>query len=175
MSTVALRLMPGLGLACAVTLALTPTLALAQSTIKRPGDHPKYVVEVEPHALFGIKKFGPFDDHAFGAGIRLSFPIVQNGFVKSINNSVAITFGGDILFSKDRALIFPVAMQWNFFVHNHWSVFGEPGFAVSHELDGKKTLPHPVLWAGARYHFTEHVTLTMRVGYPTFSIGVSFM
>jgi hypothetical protein len=29
-------------------------------------------------------------------------------------------------------------------------------------------------WAGARYHFSEKVALTMRVGWPSVSVGVSF-
>jgi hypothetical protein len=33
---------------------------------------------------------------------------------------------------------------------------------------------HPIIMAGGRYHFSENVALTMRVGYPSFSIGVSF-
>jgi hypothetical protein len=28
--------------------------------------------------------------------------------------------------------------------------------------------------AGGRYHFTDKIALTMRAGYPAFSIGVSF-
>ena len=33
----------------------------------------------------------------------------------------------------------------------------------------------PVFSAGGRYHFTDSLALTMRIGYPTFSLGVSFL
>ena len=31
------------------------------------------------------------------------------------------------------------------------------------------------LWAGGRYHFTDRFTLTLRIGRPTLSVGVSFL
>jgi hypothetical protein len=154
---------------------LGPAPAWADSTIKHPGDHPNYRFEIEPHALIGLEKLGGVvDKDAFGAGVRFSIVVVDNGFIKSINNSVAITFGPDLLFARHNTLLFPVAMQWNFFVAQRWSVFGEPGLAVAHSFE-PRTRVHPAVWAGARFHFNEHVALTMRIGYPTFSIGVSFM
>ena len=30
-------------------------------------------------------------------------------------------------------------------------------------------------YVGGRYHINDHVALVMRIGYPTFSFGVSFM
>jgi hypothetical protein len=74
---------------------------------------------------------------------------------------------------------FPVVMQWNFFLSRNWSVFGEPGLALRFESHdgpdrGLKVEPFQ-LYVGGRYHFSENVTLTMRLGYPTFSVGVSFL
>jgi hypothetical protein len=31
------------------------------------------------------------------------------------------------------------------------------------------------MFAGARFHFNETIALTMRLGYPTSSVGVSFL
>ncbi len=146
-------------------------LAGADDTIKTPGDHPSYSVELEPHALVGFGRFA--DGVGIGPGLRVSFPIVDNGFVSSINDSVAIGVGADVLFGAPGAIVFPVVMQWNFFVARRWSVFGEPGLAIFHGFDSS-TGVEPVLYAGGRYHFNEHVSLTMRVGYPAFSIGLSF-
>jgi hypothetical protein len=145
--------------------------ARADDTIKTPGDHPPYVVEIEPHALAGFGRFG--GNAGVGLGARFSIPIVENGFVRSINNSVAIGFGADLFFVDHDTLVFPVVMQWNFFVHRQWSVFGEPGVAVSHSFAPETEL-RPVLYAGARYHFIVHAALTMRVGYPSLSVGLSF-
>jgi hypothetical protein len=183
-----------------VTLA-PPRDARADDTIKHPGDHPKYSVEVEPHLLFGWDN-GFYGSNGFGAGARVSIPIVENGFVPTINNSVAISFGGDLVHYSARCgvgnkfdgydcsanyLVLPVALQWNFFVAQKWSVFGEPGLYIYHgffdacDVGGvacyspTATGIRPAFYAGGRYHFNEHIALTMRIGYPTFSVGVSFM
>lgn len=173
--------------------------ARADDTIKTPGDHPTYTIELEPHLLFGWANL--YGGSGYGIGGRGSIPIVQNGFIPSINNSVAISFGIDLLhydfcyFGGNRGcganfLFFPVAMQWNFFVHSKWSVFGEPGlylykgffdsFCDNLPANIPCATPHtfgvqPMFNVGGRYHFSEHVALTVRVGYPTFSLGVSFM
>ncbi len=151
--------------ACAITSLLQAPLALADtSTIKLPGAHPDYVFEAEPHALIA-----PFDDFRPGVGFRGTIELVDNGFVSSVNNTVGIGFGAD--WAKDHFRV-PVVMQWNFWLSRNWSVFGEPGALLDF---GKKTLPHPAIYVGGRFHFTDRITLTMRVGHPTASVGVSFL
>ena len=75
------------------------------------------------------------------------------GFVKSINDSVAISFGLDLIHYSGYAYYysncnrfgcatydagdfwsayFPVTMQWNFWLTEKWSVFAEPGIAFRH-------------------------------------------
>lgn len=68
----------------------------------------------------------------------------------------------------------PVVLQWNFWLHRQWSVFGEPGIALTYRRDDFGFNPL-ALYLGGRFHFTENLTLTMRIGYPTFSAGVSFL
>jgi len=146
-------------------IGLTAPHALADvSTIKSPGAHPDYVFEAELHALVA-----PFDELRPGIGFRGTFVIVSNGFVKSINNSVGIGIGAD--WTKNHFRV-PVVMQWNFWLSRNWSVFGEPGGLIDF---GKKTKPHPAFYAGGRFHFTDRITLTLRVGHPTASVGVSFL
>jgi hypothetical protein len=171
---------PAVALGAATSIAAP---ARADDTIKRPGDHPEYHVEIEPHALFAFAVV--YTGAGFGAGARFSIPIVHNGFIPSINNSIAITFGADALYFDSCGggcttwLDFPVAMQWNFYVARHWSVFGEPGLVVGHGfVSGTYAFPdtwvYPAIFAGGRYHITDTVSLTMRVGYPMSSFGVSF-
>jgi hypothetical protein len=183
-----------------------------ESIIRRPGDHPNYGVEIEPHLLaaFLVTRAGD----GFGVGGRFTIPIVKNGFVSSINNSVGIGFGLDWVhntgcyyanyfdprFGYDcptfNTFVIPVVMQWNFFLSTHWSVFGEPGLAIEYGAYGGcngsyidpqgnvhayACRPDPVnfdpfvLFIGGRYHFSETASLTMRIGWPYFSVGVSFM
>ncbi|MGD0676964.1 MAG: hypothetical protein ABSC94_16235 [Polyangiaceae bacterium] len=171
--------------------------AHADDTIKRPGAHPLYSVELEPHGLFGWgDTYGTAG--GFGIGGRVGIPIVQNGFVPTINNSVAISFGLDWVHYgcydslADCSADFieaPVTMQWNFYVSQRWSVFGEPGLYIYHGwyttcriypenlacgAEPEQTGVLPALFLGARFHFSDKAALTMRVGYPTLSVGVSF-
>jgi hypothetical protein len=151
--------------ACAVlALMKAPSAHADSSTIKLPGAHTDYIFEAEPHAIVA-----PFDHFRPGVGFRGTIELVDNGFVKTINNTVGIGFGAD--WTKDHFRV-PVVMQWNFWLTRDWSVFGEPGALLDF---GKKTLPHPAIYAGGRYHFTDRITLTMRVGHPTASVGVSFL
>lgn len=180
--------------AAGVLMAVLPGTALADDTIKHPGDHPSYSVEAEPHVLLGWDNI--YASGGYGVGGRFSIPIVQNGFVQSINNSVAISFGMDLMHYEGCTfrgigcsasyLFFPVAMQWNFFVGQRWSVFGEPGLTIFHgfvddcapgtndcvrpSVNGIR----PALWIGGRYHLSETVSLTLRIGWPAFTFGVSF-
>jgi hypothetical protein len=181
-----------------------PRLAAADDTIRQPGDHPIYRIEGEPHVLWGWADFGYAGTEGVGVGGRLSFPILDNGFIKTINNSVAITAGldwvhynapcfyvGNVCYGDDAAdyIFLPVTMQWNFYVARKWSVFGEPGFMIYHVFYNNPCAnvpncraPGPTLtgidfagYVGGRYHFNQHVALTRRLGYPTVSLGVACM
>jgi len=169
--------------------------------IRNPGDHSRYRFEAEPHLLLGlINPPGPAEGTGLGVGFRGTVIVLDNGFVPTINNSIGVTFGADWVHygggrevcvtdpgpSQVRTcarsqsvseLWFPVAMQWNFFLSRQWSVFGEPGLALRYQsVPGFNNLSvDPQLYVGGRWHFSDQMTLTMRLGYPTFSVGVSFM
>jgi hypothetical protein len=148
----------------ALVSSVTPLALADTSTIKMPGAHADYVFEAEPHAVVA-----PFDEFQPGIGFRGTIEILDNGFVSSINNTVGIGFGADWATKHFRL---PIVMQWNFWLSRNWSVFGEPGGVI--DL-GDKTRVHPAFFAGGRFHFTDRITLTMRVGHPLASVGVSFL
>jgi hypothetical protein len=180
----------------AAALTSSAGAARADDTIKHPGDHPSYAFEAEPHLVLGWGD--AYASGGYGLGARFSIPIVDNGFVTTINNSVAISFGADLVHydwcwygngnggCSANDLDFPVAMQWNFFVAQRWSVFGEPGLLVYHRFlndcpNGQNCPGHPsstgvepALYVGGRYHFSQGTALTLRVGFPAFSLGFSF-
>jgi hypothetical protein len=142
--------------------------AQERSIIKQPGDHPHYIFEAEPHGVLGWgDPFFPYGTP--GVGFRGTFHIAD-GFVKSINDSVGVGFGVDVTASGN--VLVPVVMQWNFWLSTHWSVMGEPGFGIG---NAPRLSPiYPVFFFGGRYHFNDRIALTMRVGYPLLSVGVSF-
>jgi hypothetical protein len=185
--------------AALLTLSLVaPAAARAEGTIKNPDDHPHYIAELEPHLSFR-------NDNYFASGIgvggRFSFPIVDPGFVKGINDTIAIGTGLDLSFLNhcyygnqvgcgETVVSIPLVMQWNFYVAPHISVFGEPGFELyfynfndcpGNACNGySRTHFAPfVLYGGMRYHFSDVVAITPRIGvdyYGAFmiSVGVSF-
>jgi hypothetical protein len=169
--------------------------------IRNPGDHPSYTFEAEPHLLLGvIDAPGVGSGTGIGLGFRGTVVLLQNGFVPTINNSVGIGFGADYVhyghgqqrctrdplssgvcvYDDSESVNYfwlPVVMQWNFFLSRQWSVFGEPGLAVRYDSfpGGHAFGIDPLLYLGGRWHFSDTMTLTMRLGYPTFSVGVSFL
>lgn len=192
MSSQGTKLLPALLAAFAVGALAAP--AAAQATIKRPGDHPSYGFEAEPHLVLRDRS-GPRGD-AIGPGFRGTVVVVDNGFVPSINNSVGIGFGLDWLVFGDEhcpggrngechrhdQIVLPVVMQWNFWLHRKWSVFGEPGLAIilrdhDDDADGFDLDIDPfVLFVGGRFHFGDTTALTLRLGYPAgLSLGFSFL
>ncbi len=171
-------------------LALSATLfapsAHADDTIKHPGDHPNYVVEIEPHLIVGWYR-------SVGVGARFNFALMKNGPIPSINNNLALGVGAELQFlgytQRVRGYYFreggaflsvPVTMQWNFFVHERWSVFPELGVAFNHGFyDCEGACGGPIFVdivgaVGARYHFSESTALTFRAGYPGITVGLSF-
>ncbi len=178
-----------------VAVLCLPRTAHADETIRSPGAHPDYSVEIEPHLVLGDDSV--FASAGYGVGARFGIPIVRNGFVPSINNSVAINFGIDLVHYDQcyfqttgcgaNYLLFPVALQWNFFVARQFSVYGEggiflyKGFISDTVCAGNVCVGSPsdfgvlpTFAVGGRWHFSEHVALNLRVGYPTVTLGVSF-
>lgn len=144
-----------------------PRMAFAdQAIIKFPGMHAAYSFEAEPHLVVD-----PFHHFVPGIGFRGTVELVDNGFIKSINNTVGLGFGAD--WTNDRQIRMPVVMQWNFWLSRNWSVFGEPGGEL--RFDNGRVHGDPVLFIGGRFHFSDAVTLTMRAGHPVASVGVSFL
>lgn len=178
--------------------------ARAESTIRRPGARTAYSVELEPHLVLGsFDPPGPGAATGLGAGLRSTIELSPRGFISKLNDSVGIGLGLDWV-RYDHAvrgrctrfeagpndtrictevdggtrgqhyLIAPVVMQWNFWLARRWSVFGEPGMFFSfHPDDFDVSLLS--LSVGGRWHFSETATLTLRIGYPTQSLGVSFL
>jgi hypothetical protein len=190
-------------LLCALAYTSLSSAAAAQSTIKRPGDRPAYSFEAEPHLLlepfdwrgegFGLgfrgtvevapRGFIPSINNSVGIGFGLDWVHYPAGAVRGIcSNYVAGPNGTRICTEVDYGrydrnyFYLPIVMQWNFWLHRSWSVFAEPGilpyFHGSHPAFGALPLS---FYAGGRYHFSDRVTLTMRIGYPTLSVGVSFL
>jgi hypothetical protein len=79
----------------ALIVTTVPASAHAASTIRDPNP-PQYGIEIEPHLnVQGLHDGGG----AFGfcGGARVSIPLASPGFIRTINDSIAISFGGDAI------------------------------------------------------------------------------
>ena len=189
----------------ALSLGLAALFAAepGECQIKRPGAHPQYSVELEPHLLIQHDRNWRGNDEGFGPGIRATIPLVQNGPIPQINNNIGIGFGLDWA-SYDSCdenwelgdcgadfIWVPVVAQWNFFLTPVISVFGEPGAAFVYrkwgfdgncpiwdedECDDSDFDPfEPVFFAGGRFLFSDSVGVVIRLGTPYVSIGATFL
>ncbi len=171
----------------ALLLLAWPDAAQAQ-TIKDPNGHPDYVAELEPHftlavfrnGLYGFdrgRKGKYFGTPGIGGGFRASFEVADPAFIAKLNNTVAVTVGIDVTHCDDwcanpAVLYIPTGVQWNFFFSKEWGAFGEIGPMLRTDFDG--VLPDLYVAAGGRYLFSDNVGLTLRIGFPFVTFGVSF-
>lgn len=183
----ALPSLVSVALAGAAFVALAPE---AQANIKNPNDHPDYVAELEPHGnlvlfhrdygLRGLRRnyYSGFGDPEFGVGFRATIELGDPAFIPRLNNTVGISFGLDItncLYCYDDFTLWtPVTMQWNFFFNDQWSAFADLGLVIRSDGFYRDAWFDFVTMIGGRYHFNDDIALTMRIGYPFFSVGASF-
>jgi hypothetical protein len=200
---------------CVVAAAVATALgwaapAQADRIIDRPLQQPEYSVEIEPHALLGpLPPPGDSGGLGFGAGLRLSIPVLRDGFIRPINDSVAIGFGLDwVHYDGEQAAVgrcaqfvpgpngtqicievtsdsgpadyyyAPVVMQWNFWLFDAFSSFAEVGLAPyyqSQEYEDGDLGITGLFQLGGRLHFAPWAALSFRIGYPTLSLGLSFL
>jgi hypothetical protein len=179
----------------------------ASAQIKSPRSHPHYGVELEPHLVVQWADEPYWDDTGIGVGLRASIPVIPDGPINSINNSLAIGFGLDWAHFDDcgpwndicdaNDFWFPLVVQWNFFLTQSISLFGELGLAIQYSsLDWDGPIPgncaringvnicndnvddldvELVLWLGARFLVSDNIALTLRLGSPSLLFGVSIL
>jgi hypothetical protein len=195
-----------LAIAIATCAACCAGNARAETIIRQPGNHPPYSVDLEPHFVFS------WDDAywgggGFGLGMRATIPFLRNGPISNINNDMGIGFGLDwathggcghgwwgpnyngYYDCGGYAIYFPVVLQWNFYITDIITVYGEPGFAFRYAhwsytynfQNAPRTFsdgyvdPLPVMAGGAKFMFGKTIGLNVRAGYPYFSVGASFL
>jgi len=156
-------------------------------SIKRPfgGVRP---MELNLHA--GLSHHGPGP----AAGMRVAIPLVDNGFVSSIDNAIYFTIGGDLLFERcfggcggerDRygvAFAVPLTGRWQFNFTPRWSAYGEvgPNIYVHSGWLGRRGSPGvghvPGAWVaaavGGKWHFAPSTSLTLSLGAPYSHVGL---
>jgi hypothetical protein len=156
--------------------------ASAQNLIEKPKAHSDYDLELEGHLTFLFRR-----NVAPGLGVRANWELVDPGFIKGLNNTVAFGVGLDLGFNTwcegvgedakcrdaDLDFIIPLNLQWNFWFTPEWSAYFEPGVFIGRPRYGMAIGPNVA--AGARYQVARNFLLTARVGYPSMTFGASFL
>jgi hypothetical protein len=180
-------------LSLAALFAAVPAMADGEAPTRRD-ELPLYPIEIEPHFAFGAGDV--YGATGLGAGLRLSIPVIS-GHLGQVPDNLAIGFGADFLhydncyYGNDcgaNYLMLPAVAQWNIFVARRVSVFGEGGIFVYKGFfngcgpgDGPGCSPPsdfgvlPTVAIGARIHVGDNVSFVARLGYPTITLGVSFL
>ena len=177
-------------------LTLTaPARAQREERVVTIEDEPSaYPIEIEPHFTFGPDNV--YGNSGIGAGLRVSIPVVASLLV-NVPDNLAISFGGDIIHYENcyfgtecgaNYLMLPVAAQWNVFVARRVSLFAEGGvfvykgfFDSCGPADGPGCVAPsdfgllPTVAVGARIHMGDNASFTVRIGYPTITLGISFL
>jgi len=198
--TRALRAIAAAALLAGGVLAARP--AAAQVLVRRGTVRPAYPLELEPHLIFGAAPPpGPGSGQGAGIGVRGSFVLAPQGFIASLDDTVSLGVGLDLLrydgggsqfgrctrFTPGPAgtnvctevsgpgsnyAFVPVVMQWSFWLTPMWSVFAEPGVAVFVASGGSGVAPS--FSVGGRVRLSQAIALTLRLGWPTLTFGGSF-
>jgi hypothetical protein len=121
----------------------------AAAQIDRPNSHIHYAVELEPHLVIQWDHEPAWGGDGIGLGLRASIPLIQDGPVTTINNSLALSVGLDWAHFGDTCyppgvgpqprwscaandFWVPLLVQWNFFFSNLISAFPELGLGIHH-------------------------------------------
>lgn len=149
-----------LALALVASLALLawPSSTCAQISGVRPEVH----LDLGYHADLGF-------------GVRVDIPIVPEGLLTTARDDLAISPGVDLLFDDGEIWVgVPVALQWNFYINQSWSLAPEVGLALllgHHHRNHDDVAVDFLLAVGGRYHFSDRNALVLRIGWP---IGIQF-
>ncbi|MEO0325053.1 MAG: hypothetical protein AAF447_18980 [Myxococcota bacterium] len=134
----------------------------------------------------GISHFGP----GLAAGARLGIPLVDNGFIATLNNAVFLSVGADLYYARYRdgdgqndvglGVGVPLTVHWEFYFPRRWSAYAELGLNVYlgpgllQDGEGIDVGGWIAAAAGAVWRFSDRAALEIRLGNPYSAVGLRF-
>ena len=156
--------------------------------------HPEHLAEIEPHFVVGgLDKY----DFGLGLGANITFPVWDHAPFKYIDDTLGFGVGLDVVRYASYqpqspsgnnvrvyAVYVPVYAQWSFWMGSRVSIFLEPTLLYRFSsYDGNcndvpcasKTRVLPTGSIGLRFRILERLSGTIRVGWPMFTLGASWL
>lgn len=144
----------------------------------------KTLFDVSPHTRkpeFSVLAYFPWY-YGFGIGVtgRFAIPIVQNGFISTLNNSVSIEPGLAIEYASyggfGYTLVTPYVLGiWNFYFTEQLRAYGGIGVGahIGGDYAGSRLYIDPVV--GGYYKLNPTLSLRGEIGYggPKFGISIA--
>ncbi len=177
-----------------LALALaSPALAQAPPEDAAAAEEPFYVDDpftgARPWHLgvhAGVSHFGP----GLAAGARVGIPLVDNGFISTLNNAVFLSVGADLYYTRYRTgagqddaglgVGVPLTVHWEFYFPRRWSAYAELGLNVFlspsllRDGEGIEAGGWIAAAAGAVWRFADRAALELRLGNPYSAVGLRF-
>ena len=143
------------------------------------------------HAVIPFLDNGPVRtiNNNMGIGFGLDWSHFSNDGCGFVVNGRGVVVNGNFCNASENVLRFPVYVQWNFFLTKIVSVFGEAGFGIYHSwyslnanvvcpagyCSDNHTSAFPYFEGGGRFIFGDTAGILVRIGYPFFTVGASFL
>ena len=140
----------------------------------------------------GGRYCGYYGSYALGPGFQMLFPVLQNGFIPSLNNAFYIGFFTDFQFHPDGGGRFDmdygffsvpigVLAQWRFYLFEILSVYANVGGGFWPWIFSNNNVYYhgtlfrgfPLFELGLNLHFTKTIGMNVEFGYPAARIGLN--
>ncbi len=179
-------------------MVLVPGRALAQeeegTTGPRVGGETSSLNDMGPHtrssmlSVFALLSWG----NGLGVAGRYTLPVMHDGFIDTINDSVELEFGADVSFSSYSVLgfnygytnlVIPLEGRWSFHLNPKLSLYGKLslGWYINFwtgDIEGVQGLNYSGIYlsggAGALYALSDTFWLRGELGATGAKLGVGF-
>ena len=103
-----------------------------ESVVRKPGGLMDASEHDRPSMLSFFLELPYYGGFGLGAGARYTLPLLKNGFISNLNDSVELEFGADGWFSFYGfwALGVPVEGRWTFHITPEFSAYGKVGVGL---------------------------------------------
>jgi hypothetical protein len=150
-----------------------------ESAVKKPGGLMDASEQDRPSMLSFFVELPYYGGFGIGAGARYTLPLLKNGFISTLNDSIELEFGADgwFAFYGFVAVGIPVEGRWTFHITPEFSAYGKVGVglgvaAITYANGSPYFYVYPSVNAGVLYKLGG-IYLRAEVGVPALKLGIA--